>query len=176
MENINNIKNYSGVPLLSIRKVFEISNVSPHEIDLIAIASFLRVEDPVKQEKNIIHFLAEYLAPYLHEKWFIKISLKFLHLFRKKKELYKLLQTAYVNNILHTHVSQIKPKGRFLIQGEIKERFWDLYCETIQQNIGNVDVGIAEKPQQFLPIIVDVDLKIQDSGEVFCGGKRSAAQ
>jgi len=91
-ERLNNIKNYSGVPLLSIRKVFEISNVSLHEIDLIAIASFLRVEDPVKQEKNIIHFLAEYLAPYLHEKWFIKISLKFLHLFRKKKELYKLFE------------------------------------------------------------------------------------
>ena len=53
-ERLNNIKNYSGVPLLSIRKVFEISNVSLHEIDLIAIASFLSVEDPVKQEKNII--------------------------------------------------------------------------------------------------------------------------
>lgn len=84
-ERLNNIKNYSGVPLLAIKKVFEIGKVSPIEVNLIAVASFLRLDDPVKVEGNVFHFLAETFAPVMHQKWFIKNSVFVLNKFRKIK-------------------------------------------------------------------------------------------
>lgn len=82
-ERLNNIKNYSGVPTLAIKKVFEISGVKPSIVDLVTIASFLRLDDPVKVEGNKLHFLAENIAPLIHNKMFVKYSIAFLHKFRK---------------------------------------------------------------------------------------------
>lgn len=84
-ERLTNIKNYSGAPVLAIKKVFDIAKVNPQDINLIAVASFLRLDDPVKVEGNKLHFLAEYLAPLMHQKWFIKVSVQILHKFRKIK-------------------------------------------------------------------------------------------
>jgi predicted NodU family carbamoyl transferase len=44
-----NEKNYSGTPRNSIRKVFEIANIHPSEVDLIAIASLVRTHAPLKE-------------------------------------------------------------------------------------------------------------------------------
>lgn len=82
-ERLNNIKNYSGVPVLAIKKVFDIAKIDPSDINLIAVASFLRLDDPVKVEGNKLHFLAEHTAPLMHQKWFIKPSVFILHKFRK---------------------------------------------------------------------------------------------
>lgn len=84
-ERLNNIKNYSGVPALAIKKVFEIARISPRDVNLITIASLLRLDDPVKVEGNKLHFLAEHIAPIMHQKWFIKGSVFLLHKFRKIK-------------------------------------------------------------------------------------------
>lgn len=84
-ERLNNIKNYSGAPILAIKKVFEISKIKPSEVNLVTIASLLRLDDPVKVEGNKLHFLAEHLASLMHQKWFIKYSVAFLHWFRKVK-------------------------------------------------------------------------------------------
>ncbi|MCL5070653.1 MAG: hypothetical protein M1308_07130 [Actinobacteria bacterium] len=82
-ERLNNTKNFSGVPAMAIKKVFEIAEISPSEVNLIAVASLLRLDDPVKVEGNKLHFLAEHIAPLMHQKWFIKNSIFILHKFRK---------------------------------------------------------------------------------------------
>jgi len=87
-ERLTNIKNYSGSPALAIKKVFEIAKIKPSEITLIAVASFMRLDDPIKEKGNISHLLAEYLAPYFHEKWFIKSSINILRNFRQKKDIF----------------------------------------------------------------------------------------
>lgn len=84
-ERLNNIKNFSGAPALAIKKVFEIVKVSPKDVNLITVASFLRLDDPVKVEGNKLHFLAEHIASIMHQKWFIKYSVAFLHKFREIK-------------------------------------------------------------------------------------------
>jgi len=84
-ERLNNIKNYSGVPALAMKKVFEIAKINPSDVSLIAVASLLRLDDPVRVEGNKLHLLAEYIAPVIHQKWFIKNSIFILHKFRKIK-------------------------------------------------------------------------------------------
>lgn len=97
-ERLNNIKNYSGVPELAIKKVFEISGVKTSAVDLVTIASFLRLDDPVKVEGNKLHFLAENISPLMHNKMFIKYSVSFLHKFRKTKSIMNLLSEIGIDN------------------------------------------------------------------------------
>jgi len=66
----------------------------------------------------------------------------------------KILQNNYAQNDYHTHVSMIKPKGRFTFNREGIESFWDSYQKSDEV------LGIAEKPQQYIPVLVDVDIKI----------------
>lgn len=68
----------------------------------------------------------------------------------------KILENCKVNGDFHTHVSMMQPKGKFQINKDIIEEFWYQYCESISKNNS---YGIAEKPQSYLPILVDVDLK-----------------
>lgn len=91
-ERLTNIKNYSGAPVKAIKKVFEIAHISPHDVSLIAIASYMRLGDPIKENGNYLHILAEYIAPYLHDKWFIKSSIYVLHSIRQNKDLYNCLE------------------------------------------------------------------------------------
>lgn len=95
-ERLTNIKNYSGAPALAIKKVFEIAKISPQDITLIAVASFMRLDDPIKEKGNILHLLAEYLAPYFHEKWFINSSVRILHGFRIKKDLFESFESLKI--------------------------------------------------------------------------------
>lgn len=73
----------------------------------------------------------------------------------------KILKSSYVEGVFHTHVSLIKPKGKYQFNREILERFWDIYCKLIEEDSKTI-LGIAEKPQQYLPVIVDIDLRIKD--------------
>lgn len=76
----------------------------------------------------------------------------------------KILKINHVDGIFHTHVSLIRPKGKFQFNRQTLEGFWDAYCEYIETNEDPM-MGIAEKPQSYLPVIVDVDLRIRDSGD-----------
>lgn len=73
----------------------------------------------------------------------------------------KILKNNHVDGIFHTHVSLIKPKGKFQFNRQTLEEFWEAYCSFIHSNEDPI-IGIAEKPQQYLPVIVDVDLRIRD--------------
>ena len=64
----------------------------------------------------------------------------------------KILQNNYTENEYHTHVSMIKPRGRFTFNREGLEFFWDSYQKSDEV------LGIAEKPQQYIPVLVDVDI------------------
>ncbi len=91
-ERLNNEKNFSGVPKLAIKKVFEISGISPRDVTLITIASLLRLDNPVKVEKNTVHLLAEIFSPWFHQKWLSHSAVALFHLFRKKEELINQLE------------------------------------------------------------------------------------
>ena len=63
---------------------------------------------------------------------------------------------------LHTHVSMISPMGKFQLNKTNQEKFWDIYCNNIFTATKKKEIfmaGIAEKPQYYLPILVDIDIK-----------------
>jgi P4 family phage/plasmid primase-like protien len=74
----------------------------------------------------------------------------------------KILENTRVNSDYHTHVSMIQPIGKYNIPKQMMDNFWDKYCEEIEQsNFNKKHYGIAEKPHVYLPIIVDIDLKLK---------------
>src|SRR5690606_16579331 len=85
-----------------------------------------------------------------------------------KSRLLKCIETLSIGckkheatNDFHTHVSMIYPTGKFQMNIEKMEEFWKLYSDCVSNNIENI--GIAEKSQQYLPILVDVDIKLEDT-------------
>lgn len=76
-----------------------------------------------------------------------------------------ILKNTYVDGIFHTHVSLIRPRGKFLFDRQTIEDFWNLYCKLIYED-ENAVIGIAEKPRDYLPILVDVDLRVRDEGDI----------
>jgi phage/plasmid-associated DNA primase len=73
----------------------------------------------------------------------------------------KFMQKHYADGMFHTHVSLIHPMGKFQFNRKDIEDFWDIYCKSVYQN-PDIVVGIAEKAQQYLPVLVDVDLKVKE--------------
>ena len=62
------------------------------------------------------------------------------------------LKSRYCKDKTFTHVSLEEPKGRFLIQKNMKE-FWNVYQNETK------DKHLAERQQDETPILVDVDIK-----------------
>ena len=63
---------------------------------------------------------------------------------------------------LHNIVSMISPMGKFQLNKTNQEKFWDIYCNNIFNATHDNEIfmaGIAEKPQYYLPILVDIDIK-----------------
>ena len=71
-----------------------------------------------------------------------------------------ILRQTYTDGIYHTHVSMMQPMGKYQFNRQVEEEFWKNYCDVIE--LGKFNMGIAEKPQQYLPVLVDVDLKISE--------------
>ena len=46
-ERLNNEKNFSGTPVLSISKVFDIAKIAPSDVDIIAIAGLIKTHAPL---------------------------------------------------------------------------------------------------------------------------------
>jgi P4 family phage/plasmid primase-like protien len=76
----------------------------------------------------------------------------------------KILQEHYVDGVFHTHVSMVQPRGKFQFNRKSLENFWDIYCKKIEKE-DNPIIGVAEKPQHYLPILADIDLKVKDDNE-----------
>lgn len=65
----------------------------------------------------------------------------------------------------HTHVSLIEPKGKYQFNRQDFEEFINKYSEIILSQERPI-LGIAEKPQHYLPVLVDVDIKIQIDDDI----------
>lgn len=73
-----------------------------------------------------------------------------------------ILRENYVDGVIHTHVSMIKPKGKYLFNREVSEKFWDQYCTMMNDDKNLGLFGIAESPQHYYPVIADIDIKIAE--------------
>lgn len=73
----------------------------------------------------------------------------------------RILRKNYVEGVFHTHVSLIHPKGKYQFNREGLEDFWTEYSNLIN-NEEESTIGIAEKPQHYLPVLVDVDIKVRE--------------
>jgi len=80
----------------------------------------------------------------------------------------QILRDHYVDGVFHTHVSMVQPRGKFQFNRQKLEDFWDVYCKRISEEDDPI-LGVAEKPQHYLPVLADVDLKIKDTGEIEFG-------
>jgi phage/plasmid-associated DNA primase len=78
------------------------------------------------------------------------------------KEITKLLENGRAESgTHHTHVSMRNPKGSFRLSRKNLDKLNDLLCEYNKSSFGEGNFGLAEKGQgDFLPILVDVDLKV----------------
>ena len=78
----------------------------------------------------------------------------------------KILKSNYADGLYHTHVSMVQPKGKFYLSREkLDLDFWEVYCDTIHNNPDTI-VGVAEKPQECLPILVDIDIKLKETDDL----------
>jgi len=58
----------------------------------------------------------------------------------------------------YTHVSAIRPRGRFCFEQKNMEELWETYSERLQSNPDMVS-GLAEMPREYSMLVVDADLK-----------------
>ena len=70
------------------------------------------------------------------------------------------LKKHYVDDLFHSHVSLIEPKGKFRFGRDNLEKFWDIYSD-IMYNTPNAIMGLAEKPGSHLPVVADFDIKLR---------------
>src|SRR3990167_4704833 len=59
----------------------------------------------------------------------------------------------------YTHVLLFEPKGKYFIDRDHEEGFWNLYCELVKENTVLGLASRAPKPDEKVPVIVDVDLR-----------------
>jgi len=90
-ERMKNIKHCGGVPVESIREVFNISKIDPSEVDVIAIAGLTRVTDP--SLKKIPFYLKTYYesGSIAANPKISKFLVSVLHKYRKIDELKEIL-------------------------------------------------------------------------------------
>lgn len=77
----------------------------------------------------------------------------------------QILRENYVDGVFHTHVSMLQPRGKFQFNREKLESFWEVYCAKILED-ENAIVGVAEKPQHYMPVLADVDLKVKENDDI----------
>jgi P4 family phage/plasmid primase-like protien len=87
-----------------------------------------------------------------------------------QKSIEELLRNHYVDagGVFHTHVSMINPVGRFIFNRHDIETLWDSYCDKIKNEEDPI-FGIAEISQQYLPVLIDADIKLKDDDTITYG-------
>jgi P4 family phage/plasmid primase-like protien len=64
-----------------------------------------------------------------------------------------------------SHISMIYPKGRFFFDRNTHNEFFNIYCENYKKD--DFKVGVGEKPDNYIPILVDIDLKGHDQKSLY---------
>lgn len=87
------------------------------------------------------------------------------------RHLLSLLKNNRIFDSFYSHVSLINPKGKYSFASrDVFEDFWCFYQRIVAEK---EIIGLAEVPQSFIPVIVDIDLKfdlennLQDSGHYY---------
>ena len=78
--------------------------------------------------------------------------------------LVKYISQHKVDGSINTHASMISPKCKIQMNKSTWEKFWILYCNLLIKTPDMIS-GIVEKPQHFLPVLVDVDIKKLEAPE-----------
>jgi len=80
------------------------------------------------------------------------------------------MNREFINNYLSydetdktTHVSMIHPKGKLCVDLDSIDVFFEKYSESIRKN---KILGIAEKPLKYTPILIDIDIKLEENDEL----------
>lgn len=76
----------------------------------------------------------------------------------------KILRQHKVKGVFHTHVSMGATKGKYQFNRQDLEEFWKVYMKTIHTDPDHV-AGIAEKPQHYLPVLGDIDIKVLETND-----------
>lgn len=63
------------------------------------------------------------------------------------------------SSVFYTHVSMIDPVGKYGLNRENFDEFWELYNNALWENGDDLIIGIGEKPEGYLPILCDIDIK-----------------
>lgn len=75
--------------------------------------------------------------------------------------LYSFVKEFRDDSKYYTHVSQLVPNvGKFRIENDKIDEFWNLYCKKFEELGDKFYSGLAEKPKDYLPVLVDVDIRI----------------
>ena len=96
-ERLVNEKNYSGTPRNAIRKVFEIANIHPSEVDLIAIASLVRTHAPLKERPLHVRLYERYAFIFKSHRT-NRLLINFLHRRRNMEEILGILKELGIEN------------------------------------------------------------------------------
>ena len=84
------------------------------------------------------------------------------------KNVSKFIKDYYSDGMFYSHVSMISPRGKYMFNRVEMETFWDIYCDAVKE--GTQKIGIAEKPQNYIPILIDIDIKVEkDDDEIYEG-------
>jgi P4 family phage/plasmid primase-like protien len=75
-----------------------------------------------------------------------------------------ILSKYRTDGAFHTHVSMIQPTGKFQFSRKGQEDLFGYFGTELVNGTLN-KVGIAEKAQQYLPVLADIDIKLIDDGE-----------
>jgi phage/plasmid-associated DNA primase len=73
----------------------------------------------------------------------------------------KFIRANRATGTKYTHVSLIEPKGRYNFSRYEFASLWELYCGKISTEWDSFISGLAEKPQKFVPVMADVDIKVK---------------
>ena len=73
-----------------------------------------------------------------------------------ESQIFDILKKCKCDSLFQTHVS-LFPTGKFSIPRTKIDKFWNKFCEVLNKN-PDAKFGIAEKPQAYLPVLVDVDI------------------
>lgn len=85
-ERLNNLKNYTGPPLLAISEIYKIARIKPQDTDLISIGCKVRVGVPYA-DRNWLGRLQVKIAPLFHSHFFAKAYVNLLHSIRETGDL-----------------------------------------------------------------------------------------
>lgn len=97
-ERLTMIKNFAGVPVLSIAKVLEIAGIDPSDITRVAVASKIRVSrDPLEGKKTFLFHLHMAAAQLLHSKTYVRLAVEVLSRLKPRSDLLEALNMIGIN-------------------------------------------------------------------------------